>query len=105
MYITNIFGDLAHSQRFNFTSKSIHGKHYLSLCVLSDIAALTRELNNLSDRLNQLSEENEVLREQLGLDPRQQVDLHKVPGSIPGGNIFFPFFLVISIFCFALQAL
>ena len=75
MYITNIFGDLARSQRFNFTSKSILMVNTISLCVLSDIAALTRELNNLSDRLNQLSEENEALREQLGLDPRQQVDL------------------------------
>ena len=46
-----------------------------SLCVFSDIAALTRELNHLSDGLNQLSEENEALREQLGLDTRQQVDL------------------------------
>ena len=47
----------------------------ISLCVLSDIAALIRELNNLSNGLSQLSEENEALREQLGLDPRQQVDL------------------------------
>ncbi len=49
--------------------------YIFSLCVFSDIAALTRELNHLSDGLNQLSEENEALREQLGLDTRQQVDL------------------------------
>ena len=42
---------------------------------LSDIAELTRQVNLLSDQLNRLSEENEALRDQLGLGAGEQVNL------------------------------
>ena len=42
---------------------------------LSDIAQLTRQVNLLSDQLNRLSEENEALRDQLGLGSEEQVNL------------------------------
>ena len=42
---------------------------------LSDIAELTRQVNLLSDQLNRLSEENEALRDQLGLGAEEQVNL------------------------------
>ena len=42
---------------------------------LSDIAELIRQVNLLSDQLNRLSEENEALRDQLGLGAEEQVNL------------------------------
>lgn len=55
-----------------YTSMWAYHSVYISC---SDIASLTREVNILSNQLNRLSEENEALRNQLGLDMGQQVDL------------------------------
>ena len=40
-----------------------------------DIAELTQQVNGLENQLNQLSEENEVLRGQLGVGLEEEVDL------------------------------
>ena len=48
---------------------------YIIVLSLSDIAELTRQVNLLSDQLNRLSEENEALRDQLGLGAEEQVNL------------------------------
>ena len=39
-----------------------------------DIVELSQHVNQLENQLNQLSEENEALRDQLGLDASQSVD-------------------------------
>ena len=41
----------------------------------SDIAEMTRRVNRLENELNQLGEENEALRDQLGLGVGERVDL------------------------------
>ena len=43
-----------------------------------DIIDLTQQVNRLDLLLNQLSEQNEVLRSRLGLGPEEQVDLGEV---------------------------
>ena len=42
---------------------------------LRDISELTGQVNELESQLNDLHDENDALRLQLGLDPNQSVDL------------------------------
>ncbi len=50
----------------------------LLLCVFRDIAELTQHANRLENELSQFSEENEALREKLGLGVDAGVDVSGV---------------------------
>lgn len=43
--------------------------------VLRDIAELTQRVNVLESELNQLAEENEALRDRVGVGEREEVDI------------------------------
>ena len=45
---------------------------------IRDISELTQHVNRLEGELNHLSEENEVLRDRLGLEAQQSVDVSGV---------------------------
>lgn len=50
----------------------------LFCCTLRNIEDLTNEVNNLEIKVNDTEMENEELRERLGMDPKEKLDIEDV---------------------------